>query len=201
PTQVDLVHSTISELLVQSCLHADGVRGEEERMHVKPEWHGSVTQLVDAIHRVQTSGHPNLDDPLTEGAHVGDDVDVSGALVGHSVVDVFDGPFGVSDLRTCLLCSRSVTASLERGEGAEVVRAFLLKLLPLSGKLLLCLPLLAQTLALRALGLLLLLLHHPVVRRELQLPDPEPVVLRRDRDVDHRSTLRYALGRLVEPSN
>jgi hypothetical protein len=49
-----------SELLVQAGLGGDGVVAEDQGVGVAAEGHGRVTELADAVVRVESSGEPIL---------------------------------------------------------------------------------------------------------------------------------------------
>lgn len=90
PSSVDPIDSTISQALVQTRLDPDGVLGEEQGMSIEPEGDRSIAELSHPDLRIKSASEADLYDSLAERPKIGDHVDVSGADVRSSIVNVLD---------------------------------------------------------------------------------------------------------------
>lgn len=180
--QVHPIDPTICEPPVHLGLDANGVISKEERVNVESEWHGSIAELSDAVHRLKAPRHPHLDHVLAHRPQVGDHIDISRALVGRAVVNIGKCPVHIGQLGLEPCGSLCVSLRDQRGKGIGVVLAFLVEFLPGFRKLLVDSALFAQRLT-SLPGCLLLLFHlGQVIRGEPQFLDAETVVAGRDSD-------------------
>ena len=196
---VDPVDSLLVELPVQCRLERDGVVAEDERVHVELERHRRASELVDPLHRVLAAGHADLDDAITEGTHVGDDVDVADAGVRRHLLHVLDA---LGDLREPLTrLQQSCLIAVEPGslQQALVVRLLLEQVLLPPLEFLLGLGLLPLPLPFLARVLLLLLDPKVVVRGQLELLQAQRVVGLVDRDAHRAAVLDDRLTCPLQP--
>ena len=84
---------------MQISLHCDRILREEQRMDIKPERNGSISKLPDAIHRLKSTCHANLNHSITERPNIGDNINISCANIGSPKVNFLDLPIKPLKLR------------------------------------------------------------------------------------------------------
>jgi len=72
---------------VQRGFEADGVVAEDEGVDIEAERDGGVAEFSHAVHGFESSSHADLDDVVTEGADVADDIHVASAGVRRPGLD------------------------------------------------------------------------------------------------------------------
>ena len=82
----------------------DGIFREEECVHVKIERYRGVAEFAYAIHRVEASGHADLDHTGAKSTQIGDHIHVASAHVGFAFLDIVDAVLNFDDLLLKLLC-------------------------------------------------------------------------------------------------
>lgn len=174
--QVDQVEPPTGELVVQVGFQADCVVAEDHGVDVVAERHEGIAEFADPVHGIEPAGHADLDDVLAERADVGDDVHVAGADVGGPAGDAVDSVLDLGQLGLSLVGAADIAAAAQGGDGGLVVgqflaEPFLLALVFTAGDLLFAQPGSFFSFAVFLLGDL-----GQVVRGQLQLFDPQPVV-------------------------
>jgi hypothetical protein len=146
-------------------------------VHVELERYGRIAEFVDAVHRFEPAGHPDLDDSLPERADVGDDVHVAGSHVRLPVEDALQGGLDLIERGAGGgdLLGRG-SGCFELGEHGPAVGGFLLQPFLLTLEFGHRLAFLTEPFTFLAGPFLLFSDHREVVGSQFQFGDPQPVV-------------------------